>query len=523
MKKQLITFLLLAYFFKQVFWLGVIPLWHFPDEEQHFGHVAFYAEKGRPPLGGELDINREIDFSSDILGTKRDQRGVNKFTYHPEYRTPYSKTETGIYEKEIGDLNTQDNRQTMVKQEAARYGPAYYYLSGLIYKLFGPSDLLIRVFSSRFLSVILSTLTILFVYLISGEIFKKEYLKIVLTFLVAFQPMFSFVSSGVNSDNLFNLVFTVILYSCLKLMFLKRKALVKKENILYLFLLVVSLFVGWQTKKQIIIAGPIILFAFLISLIKRSKKTKKQTLGAMFLGVVVYLIAYKGRIDIPEYDAGGPSKLQETVFQYLFWHLRHTVAETIPWYWGVFNWLGVTLPRWVNQVQARVLIISVLGLVVFFIKLVKDRKVTSLSSLKIFFLLLAAGVYYFAIIFWDYFFRIGHGFSFGMQGRYFFPTIVSHMLFILLGLLALIPQKFKLLASKILVAWWFIFSLIGLQTALDSYYQLWPINTFLIQAAQYKPIIFKSTGLLTSFMVFMIFSLLFLFNFLRIKINHKGK
>ncbi|PIS09183.1 hypothetical protein COT75_02900 [Candidatus Beckwithbacteria bacterium CG10_big_fil_rev_8_21_14_0_10_34_10] len=519
MKKILIVLLLLAHFLKQLFWLGVIPIWHFPDEEQHFANVAFQAEKGFSLKGTQVknDVNQEIDISSELLGTKRDQRGINKFTYHPEFKIPYLKEETGLHEKEITNLNNQENRQTMVKKEAARYDPAYYFLDSLIYKFFYQDDLFVRVFSSRFLSVILSTLTVFIVYLISKEIFKKEYFRLALTFLVAFQPMFSFVSAGVSSDNLFNLVFTLIIYACLKLMFIKPKLLIKKENLFYFFLLILSLFIGLKTKKQIIIALPIIFLSFLLSLFKRNKKARKISIGIIASGVIIYLIATQGKIDIPEYNPGESSKLAENLWQYLLWHLQHTVAETIPWYWGVFNWLGVTLPRWVNQVQARLLIISSLGLLIFFLKQIKSRKLKSPKNLKIFFLLVAAAIYYFAIIFWDYFFRQSHGFSFGIQGRYFFPTIVSHMFFILLGLLALIPKKFKLLGVKILMFWWFIFSLIGLKTAVSSYYQLWPISVFLSQASQYKPIVFKSAGLLISFVAFITAFLIFLFNFLRIK------
>lgn len=517
--KKILLILLIAHFLKQLFWMAVIPIWHFPDEEQHFGQTSFYAEKGYFPKGkAKFDVSKEIDRSSELFGTKRDGRGINKFTYHPEYRTPYLNGEIGLYEKEIKKLNTKENRQTMVKREAARYGPIYYFLTAIPYKIFFEEDLFVRVFSSRFISVILSTITVFIVYLIAKEIFKSELLRLSLVFLTAFQPMFSFVSAGVNSDNLFNLIFTLILYFCLKLFFShKGPSLYSQRQTFSIALLTMVLILGFYTKKQIYISLPIIFFAFFLSVFKKKKKkSKKQLLLLLSLIVIGFFALLKGKIRIPEYDPDRPSALSDSLFQYLFWHLKHTISETIPWYWGVFNWLGVTLPRWVNRFQSRLLIVSAFGILFYFFKEIKKKKLFTRSNLRIIFLLGSAGIYYFSIIFWDYFFRKSQGFTFGIQGRYFFPTIVSHLLLIILGLTALIPQKFKTIIIKIFVVWWLFFSLIGLHTAVSAYYQIWPFYTFLDQVSQYKPAVFKGMNVLIVFSAFIISILVFIIKFLRI-------
>lgn len=516
MKNKLIVLLLIIHFLKELLWLGIIPIWHFPDEEQHFAQVAFWAEKGRFPHGKEFDVNQEIDLSSEILGTKRDGRGINKFTYNPGYRIPYTKTQIGLYEEELKTLNKKENRKKMVKQEAARYGPVYYFLAAIPYKIFYQSDLLVRVFASRFISVILSTLTVFIAYLIAKEIFKSELLRLTLTFLVSFQPMFSFVSAGVNSDNLFNLIFSLILYSSLKIFLPQKPPSSCKNRVFTSALLVIAIVLGFYTKKQIFISLPIVFFAFLLSLLMKKKKVKKYHFLVVGLTLAMLLFLTRGKIKIPEYTPGGPSKLKESFFQYIFWHLKHTIAETIPWYWGVFNWLGVTLPRWVNRVQARILILSAIGILIYFFKQIKKKELFKVNNLKIIFLLGSSLIYYFSIIFWDYFFRQTHSFSFGIQGRYFFPTIVSHLLFIILGLITLIPKKLKAHTIKIFSFWWFVFSLIGLRTATAAYYQLWPMNVFLNQVSQYKPIIFKAIGISLLIILFFISYFAFVIKFLNL-------
>jgi hypothetical protein len=516
MKFKLISLLVLVFFLKQVSWLGLIPMFHFPDEEQHFAQTFFLAEKGRLPHGAEDDVSFEIDKASEILGTKRSGSGTNKFTYHPEFRIPYSKTEIGIFEKEIEDLNTKENRKTMVKHEAARYGPVYYFLTSLAYKAFYSYNLFVRLFASRFVSVLLSLLNFLVIFKISKILFKDKLSRIVLTFMVGFQPMFSFVSSGINSDNLFNLLFSLVLFFCLKIFLLKRQKVISSNifNVFKVLGLVLVLVLGYYTKEQIFISLPIIVFACLLSLMKRGVKDRLAKFIFLFLGLGLFLFLTRGRIAIPEYNPLGVSKLKETFFEYMFWHVKHTIAETIPWYWGVFNWLGVTLPRWVLQLQARLLILSALGFLVYLFKQIKGGKLFSTKNLKLFFLLGSAGIYYFAIIFWDYFFRQTHGFSFGIQGRYFFPTIVSHMVFMLVGLKTLVPKKFKKLFLKVLLLWWGVFSLIGLFTAASAYYKIWPISLFLAQASQYKPLLFKSFGLSINISLFLVLLFYFLYKIL---------
>lgn len=509
MKIKLIVLLLLVHVLKELVWLAIIPIWHFPDEEQHFGEVAFWAEKRRFPEGRKYDINKETDLSSEILGTKRNERGINKFTYHPEYRIPYSTDQIGLYEEQIKSLNTSENRKMMVKQEAARYGPIYYILTAIPYKIFYKSDLMVRVFSSRIISVILSTLTVLLAYLIARQVIKKEFVSLSIAGLVSFQAMFSFVSAGINSDNLFNLIFSLIIYFSLKTFFNK------KMNVKYLLLLLITVISGYYCKKQIVISVPIIIIGYILGIIFKEKKLRKYYLMVLAIMAILLFIFTRGKINIPEYNPLGQSKLQESFLEYIYWHLRHTVAETIPWYWGVFNWLGVALPRWVYRVQARLLIVSALGLAVYLVKQIKFKKLLTKENLKFYFLLLAAAAYYLAIISWDYFFRTTLGFSFGIQGRYFFPTIIAHMTILIIGLNALLPDKLKNLINKILIIWWIIYSVVGMITAFGSYYNLTSMTIFLNQASQYKPICLKSASLVFIMSTYLAVLLLFLIKILR--------
>ena len=118
-------------------------------------------------------------------------------------------------------------------------------------------------------------------------------------------------------------------------------------------------------------------------------------LGAVLIfGIFMYL-----KVGIPEFNPRAIFKMNENFVEYIYWHLMNTIAETIPWYWGVFNWLGVTLPRLVLKVQARILIVSSLGFLIYVFKQLRKKTFKSVNNLKILFLAISAAIYYFAIMF----------------------------------------------------------------------------------------------------------------------------
>jgi len=87
--------------FKQLLWISYIPIWHFPDEQAHFGEVQNYAEGNPINPASSNNTAREIDESEILLSTKRDSLGNNLYIYHPEFNIPYSDSKMGIYENQI--------------------------------------------------------------------------------------------------------------------------------------------------------------------------------------------------------------------------------------------------------------------------------------------------------------------------------------------------------------------------------------------------------------------------------------
>ena len=115
----------------------------------------------------------------------------------------------------------------------------------------------------------------------------------------------------------------------------------------------------------------------------------------------------------------------------------------------------------------------------------------------------------------DWYFIRGHGFSFGIQGRYFFPTIIAHIGLVFVGLLALSPESFKKWVAATLVIATVIFNYFSLFWIASHYYDTSSINTFILQASQYKPEIFKGSAIVLTLLLSLIFMGFFLIDYLK--------
>ena len=530
MKKTLIKFiplLFIALFFKSLLWSLLVPLWHTPDEQAHFGHVAFIAEGGDLKRHGKYpDMTEEIYTSLDILGTKRDQQGNNKFTFHPEYRLPYSNTFNGPQEEAIKNLPS-ETRKNFIIRESAYYPHLYYQISSSVYNLFSSSNLFIRVFVVRLFWIMSHLLLIWLVFKTSKLIFPKNPLTVItITTLTAFQPMLSFVSSGVTSDNLHNLLFTAIIYFSLKIL--------KHPRWPDFIGMSLVLGLGIINKQQFSIAFLIIAPVIIYSLIKHRKTTLKYLAFLPLFLLVSFIFdpnRTKGLIKIfskgvlPYLYLKTKSKQvmpDHSLLNHLTWTIKHTIKEVIPWYWGVFNWLGVVFPITIIRLLNRLILFSGIGLIIKTIKTIKTKKITSQDKMLIF-IAWSDLIYFLALTFWDWTFMKNNGFSFGIQGRYHFPVIISHLILLTVGikqLFSLINKKVAQFSLLVLSVGFIIFNLFGLFTVSKSYYNVANFQAFILQASQYKPWFAKGNWLITILFLFIISLVLLIYQIVK-RFNEK--
>ncbi len=512
---KILKLILISSLIKSVVWLLLVPLWHFPDEQAHFGHVAFHVETQkyqRYQIQDKNDLTEEIAISEKLLGTFRDEHGNNRFTYHPEYNLEYSQILTGIHENEIKSLPSETRGNFPVK-ESAYYPDLFYKSSGYIYKIFYSSDLFVRAFAVRLAWLPLLLIIIWTGFKITQVIFPQDkHLPLLVALMVGFQPMLSFVSSGISSDNLYNLLFS--------LMILVSTLLIVRGFSLPLVLgLGIITGLGMNTKPQFLISLAIILPALIISVFK---KVNRKNYWKIALGILLFLglsFVFGGRTQIgiflkawnrgnllPFFSPKNKVLLPGySLINHLIWTVKHTIREVVPWYWGVFRWLSLVLPRWVNRVLNRLVLIAVVGVIIKLLRVVKDKKLK--NNQGFIFLIYTAFIYFAVLTIWDWDFFRAHNFSFGIQGRYYFPVIIPHMVLLSLGVKEIFGLFGKIAAklSLLILSLWFIFlNFIALYTVTSSYYDISNLKIFIIQASQYKPFFAKGWWLVSTLILYLV-------------------
>lgn len=496
-------------------WIILVPVWHFPDEQGHFAQVAFMAAEGRVPKAGEYDLTDEILTSEILLGTKRDRFGNNSFTFHPDYRIEYSDHLYGIYEASISALSKTEDGGKFISKESTRYNPIYYFPASIIYNLFHSEDLFVRIFAVRYLSVFFYLLNILFIYLIGKSIFHdNKFSSTSLLILCAFQPMMIFANAGVNNDSLTNLIFTIFLYLMLRLFLSGLKWHLVLMSIIICYLCA-------RSESQFIIVYPIFFISLLVLFIRDYKSRSKYFILSTATLLSVFIIQYllRSRIGSFVYINDFISGVNfPSLFKFsLEYSIPHTVKEILPWYWGIFDWLGVTYPRSIHRIINRILIISSIGLCLSIFDLIKYKLWKSKSVQGILYLIFFFGFYYIAIIIFDWFSWYRSGYQLGIQGRYFFPFISVQMLLLLLSWrrLWIFGKNYSVSGVKIIGILMILLNFYGIYTISRTYYDLHSFNSFIIQASQYKPVLIKGNFLTGYLFLYMLVMTIFIYKYIR--------
>lgn len=499
--------LIAAAFFNGLLWITVIPVWQYPDEQSHFAQVQNVAENLLPKVENKYNTSREVVQTENFLGTNRDSSGNNKYTYHPEYKQQYSNNLYGPEEKNIRSM-TVDDRKNLVKWEATENPPAYYSLAGFFYRLDYNGSIFERVYAIRLLSLLLFMVNVFVCYKISLLIFAREQTpSIMLTALFAFMPMLVFASTGILPDPLTNVLFAIMIYLSLKI-------LDKDFRIKHFLILIFVFLIGIYTRQQFLISSSFIVIVLLIKIVKSGIHKNPLKLAAIFL--LIFVPWYFLRSKVVEIGSVNLLFLTSSDFYtYSWWTIRHTYEQTLPWYWGVYKWLSYTLPHIYYEVINRVLLTSVIGVILKLVSSAKKGEIFT-RELQLVFLIIISGVYFFFFALGDYFFAKQYGYTFGIQGRYYFPLIIAHLAIISTGILYLSTLLFKSYAKYVVlvvVLMMIVFNDLSLFHVALSYYDDGSISTLIKQVSQYKPTVLKGNILIILATIVFCLQALFLYTF----------
>ena len=335
--------------------------------------------------------------------------------------------------------------------------------------------------------------------------------------LVAFHPMFSFVGSGVNSDNIGNFSFSLFIYFSLVLL----KDSINVKNTLGLLLItLLAIFIKPQNYISVPVTLMLIIYKLFESKIAFNIKTKiLSVFTVLFVIFLIFLSKTNNAIFILLTKFFDEFSFTQFYRQFVHFALPQFYREALPWYWGIFDWLGVTYPRIVHRIINWSILASTAGFLIYMVK--NFKKINRWPINGVIFLLLLNLLFFIGVYQFDYVQYVASGYNFhlGVQGRYFFPLIISHMLFIVIGIKELfrffpklVGYSIKILASLMILLHWY-----AIYTIVKTYYDYSSLYSFIIQASQYKPWFFKGIYLVILIIAALTANLIFLIKYLKYK------
>lgn len=191
--------------------------------------------------------------------------------YHLEVSREYSTT-LGIPE------NTPN---TYEWRDITRIPYLFFWLNGRLLNL--NSGFIDEVILLRMVNVLFSLGTVYVTYLLSKEILKGKWERLLPVFLLANTLMFVFLSSSINYDNLANLLSVLSIFYFVK--FVKSKLDIK-----YLLWMVLFLCIGGLTKFTILPLAFILVVLCLIEIFKKRELIKEVKVNKYFLLILPILV-----------------------------------------------------------------------------------------------------------------------------------------------------------------------------------------------------------------------------------------
>jgi 4-amino-4-deoxy-L-arabinose transferase-like glycosyltransferase len=360
-------------------WALITPPFQSPDEVDHFAYTQSLVERGEAPSRNPAaPLPRWSDAQNLLL------EDMSFFTDHQVGDTtmPWSAAQERHYLRQVAELDPRaDNGGG--NETAATHGPIYYAALAPAYILAGSSPLT-QLTLMRLASALIGALAVLFAFLLVRELAPgRPWLAVLAALLVAYEPMYGFISGAVNNDVGVNAGAAALEFLLLRM---ARRGVTLPWGLATGGLLILLPIV----KATAFSLYPVAALALLVA-VWRHHRNRKDVLGWVGLALGA-LVVRELQIHLAgtfhpvtataastsavvslarEHPLGYLAYLWELFLPRLSFMAPHFVGTGNPAFtifvkrgWGAFGWYDVFFPRWVYVVIAAAMtIVPILGLV----------------------------------------------------------------------------------------------------------------------------------------------------------------
>jgi Predicted membrane protein (DUF2142) len=178
-------------------WALITPVFQGPDEVDHFAYTQALVERGQKPTDDpRAPVLRWSSAENLALET------TSFLTDHQvgDTRAPWLTTQVREYERRRSRERTSKSDGGGYTTSAA-HGPIYYLALAPAYAVAKGSSIFSQLTLMRFISALIGALVVVFTFLLARELApRRPWLGVLAALLVAYQPMYGFISGIVNND-----------------------------------------------------------------------------------------------------------------------------------------------------------------------------------------------------------------------------------------------------------------------------------------------------------------------------------
>ena len=362
-------------------WAVITPPFQAPDEVDHFAYTQSLVERGKAPAR-EATSPLPRWSSSENLALE----DSSFLTDHQvgDTRAPWLKGQERYYQAQVRKLHPRGS-DGGGNETAATHGPIYYGALAPGY-LLASSSPFSQLTLMRLCSALIGALSVIFTYLLARELVPgRRWLAVLPALIVAYEPMYGFISGAVNNDVGVNAGAACLEWLLIRM--LRRGVTIRWGLLTGVVLLLLPIVKGTAYSLY-----PVAAIAVLLALWRHHRRSDLPG-WAGFAGAVIVLEALSKTIAGVFESAGGNTPglgstaaatggaagdplgflayLWEVFLPRLSFMAPHFENTSIPAFsifvergWGTFGWYDVFFPRWLFIViLVAMLAVPVLGVI----------------------------------------------------------------------------------------------------------------------------------------------------------------
>jgi Predicted membrane protein (DUF2142) len=178
-------------------WALITPPFQAPDETDHFAYAQSLVERGQAPSRHPYTFPRRWSSAEslalEVVSFETDHRAADS-------RPPWVSLQEQQYTARVARLHPRADDGGGY-ETAAAHGPIYYATLAPAYLAAGSSPFS-QLTLMRLTSALIGALTVLFTFLLARELIPgRPWLAVIAALLVAYEPMYGFISGTVNNDS----------------------------------------------------------------------------------------------------------------------------------------------------------------------------------------------------------------------------------------------------------------------------------------------------------------------------------